>query len=144
MPKTLSRGRISAKSSDNEKLLAINELQDVASSVCRGGPFKATTAGAGPAVIWTSDTIPEGQLWSIVATVQGQASNDQAFFVRAGLFYRHTGGVVIETDAVSIATIRSDSQVATYDIAGNTVTMSVSGLVGSYNWATWIEIRVST
>ena len=146
MLKTLSRGRISPRSTDNEKLLALNELQDVASSVVRIGPLKTSTADAGPDTVWTSDTIPEGALISVVLQVQGQGAGVQGYFHREALFFRPTGGVLTQTGiTASPATIRSDVNItAAITVSGNTVIATVSdSSARAISWSAWIEARVS-
>lgn len=145
MPKTLARGRISPKSGDNEKMLAINELQDLGNSVYRGGPFTASTAATGPDVIYTSETIPESAVWSVTLWLLGQATGapDAALLIRFALFQRATGAAAVQIGATAATTIRSGAQVVTVGLTGNTVTATVSGMDAPYSWSTWAEIRVS-
>jgi len=148
MPKTLSKGRISQKSSDKEMQYAVNELQDVASAVCRLGPFKVSTSDALAHTVWTSEDMPEGALWSFIVSAQAQVPGGAGFahIVRSALYQRLPGGVTTQFGTgTAIVTNRADANIQLQSsVSGNAVIFQVvDALARSMNWAVWIEARVS-
>lgn len=146
MPKTLARGNlVQNKSKESETFLAVNELQKVANSVYRIGPLTLKTSDAGPDTIWTSDQVPEGQLWSVVAQIQCQGTGVQGYFRRDSLFFRNSGGA---TTLVGTAptTVRSDTFISVNPTtSGNSIILTVSDTSArALSWSAWIEVRTST
>jgi hypothetical protein len=147
MPKALSRGSITAKSGDNEKLLAINELQKIVGSVVRLGPLVVSTSDAIAHVLWTSEDMPEGALWSFVLTAQAHGGASSAHIIRSALYFRDSGGVTTQFGAgTAISTNRTDANIQIQTAtSGNAVLVQVVDAGGrTMDWAVWIEVRVST
>jgi hypothetical protein len=147
MPKTLARGRITAKSGDNEKLLAINELQTIANSVYRAGPLRLTTTDAAHHIIWTSDDVPEGQTWGVTVTFIGRdvAGVGHIFWVRNLGVFRQPGGVTTPISFTDSVSVLSDAftQISVA-VSGNAVQAIVFDTTArTVNWSAWIEVRVS-
>lgn len=148
MPKTLSRGRISPKSDDKERELAINELQKIANSVYRAGPFLVSTSDAVAHPIWTSEDMPEGALWSFIVSAQAQVPAGAGFahLVRSAVYQRLVGGVTTQLGTgTAIVTNRPDANIQIQStVSGNAVVFQViDALARSLNWAVWVEARVS-
>lgn len=145
MPKTLSRGAITQKSGDAEKLFAINELQKVATSVYRAGPFRLTTSDAAFHTAWTSDVMAEGDAWGVTVHFVGHvaAGAGQIFWARNAMFFRQSGGVttlVATTDSVSI---RSDANLQiSVAASGNAIRATVAdNSARTVDWSVWVEAR---
>lgn len=147
MPKSLSRGSITAKSNDNEILLAINELQKRARSIVALGPFTISTADAAPHIVWTSEDMPEGAQWSLIMTAQAHGGASSAHIVRSAFYFRDSGGATTQFGAgTAISTNRTDANIQIQTLAsGNTVVVQVIDAGGrAMDWSVWLEVRVST
>lgn len=147
MPKTLARGAVvQNKSKENETFPAINELQKVANSVYRAGPFTVSASDAIAHIVWTSEDMPEGALWSFIMSAQAQGTG-MAHIVRSALWSRPVGGIPTQFGTgTAISTNRTDANIQLQNTTvGNSVAVQViDASARTLSWAVWIEVRVST
>jgi hypothetical protein len=136
------------KSKEKETFLAVNELQKLANSVYRVGPFRLTTTDNAFHAVWTSDQQTEGSIWGVTVYFLGKvaAGIGQIFWGRNAAFYRQPGGVTTLLGFTDISTSSSDvGLLITVAASGNTVVASVADTTArTVDWSVWVEVRVGT
>jgi hypothetical protein len=99
---------------------------------------------------WVSDEVPEGALWTVVASVLGKTSIDRCRFQFTGCYYRQPAGTLSQEGIVEDVTTPIDSSGSLFDarflIVGNVLSVQVYDNTGNgeTNWDVLVEAREIT
>jgi hypothetical protein len=136
------------RSSDIEKADLANATKAAVNMVSQVRVTVTTAATGAFAVIWTSEDMAPGSVWSMDYHIVARATAGlaaRARYDQAALFYREIGGATSQQGASGVITSSIESIIAwtnRFRVVGNAIVIEVlDDGVCTVNWDAFIEVR---